>query len=1049
MPTESYTLGGNPGLVERPRLIKKLHQATAHKLTLISAPPGYGKTTLASQFMREVNLPVVWHSIEANQRDLPLLQQRALTVLEPLAPGIKNLPPVYGYPPVELATKITEYLRDYLSGEALYIIDDAHYLTGSLPAETWLRTLIEQLPAHCHAVIISRTLPDLPLAEMISRREILAIGQEELKFQRDEIQALATRLSDDKPPKQSEVEDWELRLQGWPAGTVLAIQPLPSELTRVMLRSGDENGPEALFNSLAQSMLHSQPPDLQEFLLASSTLECITPELCTEALNMPDSTFLLVDALNRNMFLSRVTGGLAYHALFRTFLQNELYDTDPHQFRDLHLRAAQWFEKNDEIITAVDHYMVAGQFPRVIDLVERVADNYFQRGQVETLLYWLDALEHTQPSTPRLLCACAKIHTDRYEYDTARSELRLAEKIFQRHGNQSGIADVIVLRAMLLLQLGKYSQAAQQANQVLQEYPVETHLRGRAYTILGTAHLNLGDIIQAQSYLEEALPFYRADGDQYALSIVLQNLEVAYISLGHLDKAAACLQEVVALRRELGNTGALALALNNLGVYYHEHNDYEQALDTFQEGLSVVTRIPNKRAHSYLLWSLGDLQRDRGAFHEARQHYNTSLSQIEGSEPYLFSAVLVNMSVLERRQGKMREAINYATKAATLAESHDLGLVKAQAQVAIWAARIESDSAQALTRLTAIIEEIRKTGAQAELMQAMALCACAALANNQESVAQDHLHDALEIAEELGSAQPLAVETLYAPELEALVKPRQARYGLLVEALRRLRDNLQQPKIERKPNITLFNQDTFRLRVCTLGREVVERDGQTLSTGVWRASAARELFFFLLFAGPVNREQINLEFWPDSSDKQARQRFHTTIYRARQALGEKIILYENDFYFFNPETEIWCDAHELENYVTQARLHSPRDPRTEELWRKAVDLYKGDFLADMDREWIIARRQALYEAYIEGLIGLGECARQRRDFRSALDAFKNALDQEPYREDINRKIMVCYADLGEKHQVMTQFNAFSERLRQDLAVEPSAETVALAHRLLA
>ncbi len=192
-----------------------------------------------------------------------------------------------------------------------------------------------------------------------------------------------------------------------------------------------------------------------------------------------------------------------------------------------------------------------------------------------------------------------------------------------------------------------------------------------------------------------------------------------------------------------------------------------------------------------------------------------------------------------------------------------------------------------------------------------------------------------------------------------------------------------------------------------------------------------------------------MEFWPDSSEKQSRSRFHTTIYRARHALGEKIILYENDLYQFNPDTEIWCDARELENYVTQARLHSPRDPRTEELWRKAVDLYNGDFLVDMDRDWIISRRQTLYEAYIEALIGLGECARQRRDFRSALEAFKNALDKEPYREDINRKIMVCYADLGEKHQVISQFNAFSDRLREDLAVEPSAETIALAHRLLA
>jgi hypothetical protein len=105
---------GAPGLIERRRLLDKLNLAVEHKLTLISAPPGYGKTTLANQFMQHCKLPVVWHTIEASQRDVPILHSRALSILEPLAPGIQNLPTAYGNPPVELATQIGEYLREYL-----------------------------------------------------------------------------------------------------------------------------------------------------------------------------------------------------------------------------------------------------------------------------------------------------------------------------------------------------------------------------------------------------------------------------------------------------------------------------------------------------------------------------------------------------------------------------------------------------------------------------------------------------------------------------------------------------------------------------------------------------------------------------------------------------------------------------------------------------------------------------------------------------------------------------------------------------------------------
>ncbi len=1038
---------GVSGLIERPRLVEKLNQSVDHKLTLISAPPGYGKTTLANQFMRQARLPVIWHSIEPSQRDVPILHQRALTSLEPLAPGIQNLPVAYGNPPIELASHITEYLREYLTGEIIYILDDVQNLAGSLPAETWLRTLVTRLPAKLHVIIISRALPDLPLTEMIARREVLAIGQEELKFRRDEIHSLATRIRGSNPTT-TEVEDWEVRLEGWPAGTILALQPLPHELERVMLRGGV--GPEALFNDLARSMLQVQPPALRDFLLASSTLVRLTPELCAEALEIPDSTSLLVQALNRNMFLSRVTGGLAYHALFRDFLQKQLKENNQKQFRSLHTKAAEWFERQDQTIEAVDHYLTAGQIQRAAVLAERVAETFFAQGKTETLLEWWSRLKRARAETPRLLCTCAKIQIDRYNYDVAQAELDTAAETFRSQDNLVGVAETHILGAMLYLQKGNYLQAAELAAQFLEQSPEIAHLRGRALTILGTAEIDLGNAVKATQYLEEALPLYRADGDAFGLSNVLQTLEVAYNNLGRLSDAVACLQEVVALRRKLGNTGSLALALNNLGFHYHQYSDYDRALATFQEGLSVVARVTNHRAESYLLWSMGDLQRDRGAYHEARQMYNRSLEINDTSEPYLSSSVLISLSVLERWQGNYREAIALATEAAALADKYSLGLLKAQAQGAIWAARLPTDSEHAYHKLTKLAAQLREGGLQTELMQMLILCAHAALLNANARAAQDHLDEALELAHRLGSAQTLAAEIIRNTVLETLVKPRQPEHRLLVNALKLLRDARYKPPAPLpKQTATLLSQDTFKLRILTLGQEVVERDGSRVTTSDWRANAARELFFYLLFCGPVSREEINLEFWPDSSSSRSRSRFHTTLYRARHALGENIIVYQDEIYRLNPDTEIWCDAQEMETLTTQARLLSPRDARTEDLWRKAASLYKGDFLLAMDTDWVVTRRESLREAFIEALIGTGECARARSDFRAALHAFKQALDIEPYREDINRAIMICYADLGERHQILTHLQKLRERLRQDLAVEPSQETIELANRLLA
>jgi DNA-binding SARP family transcriptional activator len=296
--------------------------------------------------------------------------------------------------------------------------------------------------------------------------------------------------------------------------------------------------------------------------------------------------------------------------------------------------------------------------------------------------------------------------------------------------------------------------------------------------------------------------------------------------------------------------------------------------------------------------------------------------------------------------------------------------------------------------------------------------------------------------------QILAAEVVHSPLLQDLVDRFPSGYGGLGQDLKRLRDARQQPLAANKPRAQLTPEVTYSLRVLSLGRETVERDGVPVATSEWRANSAQELFLYLLFEGPQTRENISLEFWPESSAKRVRSNFHTTMYRARHALGENVILFEDEIYQINPDLDLWCDAQEFESLTRQASFLSPRDARTEDLWRRAVDLYRGDFLPSFEADWIVARRERLNEAYLEALIGLGQCARARGAFKTALNSFKRALEVDPYREDIHRDVLHCYADLGEKNQVLTHLKKLRDLFRQDLSVEPSSETLALARTLL-
>jgi len=1013
------------GVIERPRLLEQLFRAFEHKLTLICAPPGYGKTTVAAQFAAHIREAVAWHTIEERERDLPNLFQRALQALDTIAPGIQRLTPIPGIAPSELATLIADFLRENTSGEVFYVLDDLHLVSGSPAVEIWLQALVERCPPNCHLIMLSRALPNLPLTELIARGEVLALGQEQLRFTAEEIYDLALSMPGDQRTM-DEAEALAARLEGWPAGTVLALHPLPTDLEQAILKGG--KGPEALFDALAASMLEAQPPGLRNFLLASSTLLRMTPELCSSVLQLSDSAYWLAEVQSRNLFLSKVSGGLVYHRLFRNFLQRQLKQDNPHLFLTLHTRAARWFEDANQIDWGFEHYMAAGMIERAAKISDGVANMYFAQGKVETLLKWREQLGQIGIFAPGLLYNCARVHTDRYNYEEAEQSLNEAERGFAEAGDSSGHTYIQLQRAFIKLQRGDFQTAVSDVSRLASDVIEQPDLRGRALKILGVAHLRLGELATAVEYLQQALELHRLEGDAHALANALQDLSVAYSRLGRIGDASACLQEVVALRRSLGSAGALAAALNNLGHYYYRDGDYERAMATYQEGLSILARVPNRRVESALLWSMGELRRDQGSFDEALKLHNRALELVGASDPWLRAAILISCSTLQRWNGKPQEAELLAEKALALAEKHELALEQVTAAAALWASRVT-------------------LGQAADVVWTCALAANAAMYCSDPRTADRYIELAFEEAKAIGIVHLLVTEVGNAPLLESHIVQHASKYGELVSALKQLRS--AQMKVRHAIQLRRIEpQSTYSLRVITLGRERLERDGQAIALSEWRSTTAREMFYYLLFNGAESRERISLVFWPDSSVSRVRSNFHTTLYRARQALGENVIIYHDGLYTLNPDVDLWCDAHELENLAQQARLLSIRDARTEDLWRRAVALYNGDFLPSWDDEWVIYRREGLFEIYVEALVGLGQCASARNDHRSALRSFRRALDADPFREDIHRAIMMCYADMGDKYQAHAQFMRLKALLDEEMGIEPSDETIELLNTLL-
>jgi DNA-binding SARP family transcriptional activator len=236
------------------------------------------------------------------------------------------------------------------------------------------------------------------------------------------------------------------------------------------------------------------------------------------------------------------------------------------------------------------------------------------------------------------------------------------------------------------------------------------------------------------------------------------------------------------------------------------------------------------------------------------------------------------------------------------------------------------------------------------------------------------------------------------------------------------------------------------LEIRSLGEGQVVRDGRALTSSDWRAAMAKELFFYILLHGPLERDAIGAVFWPELSTKKMRNSFHTTLHRMRGAVGAQAVVVEDGVYRLG-DVDYWFDVHEFEALVARARLLPPHDWQTEDLWQRAVALYKGDFMPEVERMWCVPRREALRETYIEALIGMGRSHEARRDFDGAVEWYQRTLDVDDLREDVHRRIMQCYSQSGQRSKALAQYTRCVEMLRDQLDLEPAAETQQLYERI--
>ena len=557
--TKLYLPRPRRGLVPRPRLQDRLHRGLSSRLMLVSAPAGFGKTTLLVDWMATVSASTdgtaatAWLSLDAGDNEVARFWTYVIAALRTVVPeiGADALGLLQEPQPPPAPVVLTTLLND-LGGadvDVVLVLDDYHVI-GSSEVQAGMEFLLDHLPPALHLVIASRADPALPLPRLRARGDLVEIRAADLRFTPDEAasylnDAMGLQLTPD------DVAALEERTEGWIAALQLAALSMAGRDDITSFIAGFTGDDRYVVDYLVEEVLQRQPDDVQAFLLQTSVLDRMNGSLC-DAVTGQDRGRAVLEALDRdNLFLVPLDDRrqwYRYHHLFADVLRARLLDEQPERIGGLHRLASEWLERSGDRAEAIRHAMAGGDFGRAADLLELAIPALRRDRREAALRAWLESLPaevlRARPVLSNNL-AGARMSTGTFEgvEELLDDAERWLEPTDGRRGAATDMvvvdqdeflrlpADIAVHRAGLALVRGDGETTVEYARRALDVALEDDHLtRGAALALQGLAAWSTGALEVAHaSYTDCLIEFERMNhvSDVLGCSIALADIQLA------------------------------------------------------------------------------------------------------------------------------------------------------------------------------------------------------------------------------------------------------------------------------------------------------------------------------------------------------------------------------------------------------------------------------------------------------------------------------------------------------------------------------------------
>lgn len=767
--TKLYVPSPRPNLVPRAHLIARLDDGLrlGSRLTLVSAPAGFGKTTLVSAWMANCDRPVTWLSLD--ERDNDPVRFLAYLAAALCSVGVEVEEGASLEPGETFLTALINRINAV--SPFILVLDDYHFITAQ-PVHDALTFLLDHLPGTVHLAIVTRADPPLPVAHLRGRGQLTELRLVDLRFTTDEVQEFLNRIME-LALSADDVAALASRTEGWIAGLQMAALSLQGkdDVSRFIAAFTGSN--RYILDYLLEEVLHRESEQVQAFLLQTSILDRLCASLCDAVrfgkaespISDLQSQAVLEHLESANLFVVPLDDRrewCRYHRLFADLLRQRLHQIYPDRVPGLHRRASGWLEQNGLMAEAIDHALAAEDLERAADLIEANAEATLMRGEVATFLRWIDALpDGLVRARPALSVLYAWMLL--WQGQSLKHIESLLRDVEEEGESVSGRATA--LRGLMAGLQGRVERTAELCTLALEQLPEEDRfVRMFTLWLLRTVELVSGEGGGDMQALDDVLRMSQRAGNVMLSVMIACNRAEILMRQGRPHEAAATYQKAVELATDVqGRRMPIAgQALIGLGELSREWGDLDAAERYLVEGIELTERwtevgpLEAYIALARVRWAQGDMESAWDALRKAQElAVKYDVTDLDDLSVAMFRAWMwISQGDLEpaRRWAEERDLFEYIDTPLQeeTSDSYDLRVRKYELLVLARLLLAQDRPGEALKLLESLVPAAEWRGRPGMLVEIHALRALAYQAQGNLDRAVDALEYALSLAEPKG-----------------------------------------------------------------------------------------------------------------------------------------------------------------------------------------------------------------------------------------------------------------------------------------------------------